>query len=85
MATVVKRKTCSIAASTWLVLCILTMICSVSLADRMLKEKELGNDGKKERQGVLEAIANFLWEEGKSSYEPVWPVSSSNTSIHYIV
>jgi len=51
----------------------------------MLKEKELGNDGKKERQGVLEAIANFLWEEGKSSYEPVWPVSSSNTSIHYIV
>lgn len=79
MATLVKRKTCSIVAATWLVLCILTMICSVSLADRMLKEKEMGNDGKKERQGVLKAIANFLWEEGKSSYEPVWPVSSSNT------
>ncbi|KOM45137.1 hypothetical protein LR48_Vigan06g044300 [Vigna angularis] len=73
MATLVKRKTCSIVAATWLVLCILTMICSVSLADRMLKEKEMGNDGEKERQGVLKAIANFLWEEGKSSYEPVWP------------
>ncbi|XP_047152776.1 sulfite exporter TauE/SafE family protein 3-like [Vigna umbellata] len=73
MATLVKRKTCSIVAATWLVLCILTMICSVSLADRMLKEKEMGNDGEKERQGVLKAIANFLWEEGKSSYEPIWP------------
>jgi len=79
MATFVKHKTYSIAAATWLVLCILTMICNVSLADRMLKEQESGNDGKKERQGVLAAIVNFLWEDGKSSYEPVWPVSSSNT------
>ncbi|XP_020217725.1 sulfite exporter TauE/SafE family protein 3 [Cajanus cajan] len=73
MATKVKRKTCAIAAAIWLVLCILTMICNVSLAERVLKEKELGNDVKKERQGVLKAIINFLWEDGKSSYEPVWP------------
>jgi len=83
MATKVKRKTFSIAAATWMVLCIITMICNVSLADRILKEKELGNDVPKERQGILKAIVNFLWEEGKSSYEPVWPVSSSNTLIHY--
>ncbi|CAJ1930098.1 unnamed protein product [Sphenostylis stenocarpa] len=73
MATVVKSKTYSISAATLLVLCILAVICNFSLADRILKEKELGNDGKKERQGVLKAIVNFLWEEGKSSYEPVWP------------
>ncbi|KAK7406685.1 hypothetical protein VNO78_08315 [Psophocarpus tetragonolobus] len=73
MATKVKRKTYSIAAALWLVLCILTMICNVSLADRVLKEKALGNDVKKERQGILKAIVDFLWEEGKSSYEPVWP------------
>lgn len=73
MATKVKRKTFSIAAATWMVLCIITMICNVSLADRILKEKELGNDVPKERQGILKAIVNFLWEEGKSSYEPVWP------------
>ncbi|KAG4973339.1 hypothetical protein JHK87_030160 [Glycine soja] len=68
-----KRKTFSIAAATWLVLCIITMICNVSLADRILKEKNIGNDVQQERQGVLKAIINFLWEEGKSSYEPVWP------------
>lgn len=83
MATKMKHKTFSITAATWLVLCILTMICNVSLAERVLKEKELGNDVKEERQGVLKAIVDFLWEEGKSSYDPVWPVSSSNTLIHY--
>ncbi|MED6123023.1 hypothetical protein PIB30_045433 [Stylosanthes scabra] len=60
---------------TWLVLWILiTMFFTVSLAERVLKEKkavDFADD--KPTKGVLRAIINFLWEDGKSSYEPVWP------------
>ncbi|XP_027361057.1 sulfite exporter TauE/SafE family protein 3-like isoform X2 [Abrus precatorius] len=73
MATQAKHETFSIAATIWLALCILTMICNVSLADRVLKEKEFGNVVEEERRGVLKAMMDFLWESGKSSYEPVWP------------
>lgn len=84
MATEVKHKPSSTA--TWLLaLCILTMICSVSLADRVLKEKESGNDVDKERQGVLRVVVNFLWQSGESSYEPVWPVSIHETHYLYII
>lgn len=69
------------ATATWLALCILVIICNVSLADRVLKEKESGNFAEEESQGVLKGMINFLWQSGKSSYEPVWPVSSSITLI----
>ncbi|XP_057449397.1 sulfite exporter TauE/SafE family protein 3-like [Lotus japonicus] len=61
------------ATATWLALCILVIICNVSLADRVLKEKESGNFAEEESQGVLKGMINFLWQSGKSSYEPVWP------------
>ena len=80
MATQVKHVTSSSVAATtktWLVLWILTMVCTVSLAERVLKEKEMGNFVEKERKGFLRAVIDFLWEDGKSSYEPVWPVSSA--------
>ncbi|XP_061342363.1 sulfite exporter TauE/SafE family protein 3-like [Gastrolobium bilobum] len=75
MATEVKHMTSSIAAATaaWMALFILTMICNVSLAYRVSKEKELGNFVEKERRGVLRVMIDFLWQSGKSSYEPVWP------------
>jgi Na+/melibiose symporter-like transporter len=77
MATEVKHRPSSVTAATWLTLCILlTMICNVCLAERVLKEKESKNHVEKETKGFLRAMVDFLWESGKSSYEPVWPVSS---------
>ncbi|XP_004512029.1 sulfite exporter TauE/SafE family protein 3-like isoform X3 [Cicer arietinum] len=76
MATEVRHKPSSVTAptATWLTLFILTIICNVSLAERVLKEKEQSaNFVEKERQGVLKAMIDFLWENGRSSYEPVWP------------
>lgn len=70
MATVVKH-----SARAMLILCIITMICSVSLAERVLKEKEKGNHVEKQTKGFLKAVVDFLWDSGKGSYEPVWPVS----------
>lgn len=77
MATKVNYKPSSlVTAATWLILCILVMICNVSLAERVLKEKEPAKFVEKETKGFLRAMVDFLWESGKSSYEPVWPVSS---------
>ncbi|GAU16613.1 hypothetical protein TSUD_233650 [Trifolium subterraneum] len=74
MATEVKHMSSSVTAATWLTLCILlTMICNVCLAERVLKEKESRNHVEKETKGFLKAMVDFLWESGKSSYEPVWP------------
>lgn len=85
-------------ARTWLILCIITMLFNVSLAERVLKEKETVNHVEKQTKGFLKAMVDFLWESGKSSYEPVWPVSLSFvfsllisfcivyfTCIHYIL
>ncbi|KAK2372865.1 hypothetical protein P8452_46084 [Trifolium repens] len=74
MATEVKHRPSSVTAATWLTLCILlTMICNVCLAERVLKEKESRIHVEKETKGFLRAMVDFLWESGKSSYEPVWP------------
>jgi len=77
MASELKHKLSSVAAATatWLILCILTIICNVSLAERVLKEKESEKIAEEETQGVLRVMIDFLWESGRSSYEPFWPVS----------
>ncbi|AES94934.1 putative transmembrane protein TauE [Medicago truncatula] len=74
MATKMNHKPSSLViAATWLIMCILVMICNVSLAERVLKEKEPAKFVEKETKGFLKAMVDFLWESGKSSYEPVWP------------
>nr|XP_025698843.1 sulfite exporter TauE/SafE family protein 3 isoform X2 [Arachis hypogaea] len=62
-------------AKTWLVLWILvTMFFTVCLAERVLKEKEVADFADdKQTKGILRVVIDFLWQEGKSSYDPVWP------------
>ena len=55
------------------------MIFNVSLAERTLRDKKSENFVDTERQGVLAKVIGFLWQDGESSYEPVWPVSISNS------
>ncbi|XVF59608.1 hypothetical protein PTKIN_Ptkin07bG0289500 [Pterospermum kingtungense] len=58
-----------------IVFLVLVMICNVGVAERLLKDKrnqEFPKDNK-ETQGFLARVSLFLWQVGKSSYEPVWP------------
>lgn len=61
----------------WLVFLVLVMMSNVGIAERLLKDKrnqEVFKE-KEKTQGFLVRVANFLWQGGKSAYEPVWPVS----------
>ncbi|XP_022775309.1 sulfite exporter TauE/SafE family protein 3-like [Durio zibethinus] len=64
-----------LAIMAWLVFLVLVMISNVGIAERLLKDKrnhELFKE-KEETQGFLVRVASFLWQGGKSAYEPVWP------------
>lgn len=71
----VNRK--GLVISAWLVFLVLVMMSNVgTAADRLLKEKMNHEVPKEEEktQGFIVRVAQFLWEGGKSAYEPVWPV-----------
>ncbi|XP_022752128.1 sulfite exporter TauE/SafE family protein 3-like [Durio zibethinus] len=58
-----------------MVFLILVMMSNMGIAERILKDKwnqEVFKE-KEKTQGFLVKIADFLWEGGKSAYEPVWP------------
>ncbi|XP_028775626.1 sulfite exporter TauE/SafE family protein 3 isoform X2 [Neltuma alba] len=76
MAVQVNRKSSRAAAkATWLLLCSLFMICNVTLAERIIKDKKSDNlvVERDEGRGVLARVIEFMWQNDKSSYEPVWP------------
>lgn len=76
MALQVKKKTTSTIL--WLVSWSLIMIYHVSLAERILEDKESENLViMKERQGgvIINRVIDFFSYSGKSSYDRVWPVS----------
>ncbi|KAE8695173.1 DECREASED DNA METHYLATION 1 family protein [Hibiscus syriacus] len=63
-----------LAVIAWIAFLVL-VISDVGIAERLLKHK-MHQDNFKENettQGLLVRVANFLWQDGKSSYEPVWP------------
>lgn len=75
------QKTSRASAKTtlWLVLWSLIMICNVTLAERIIKDDKPDKlvVVKDEGHGVLARVIQFVWQSDQSSYEPVWPVSSS--------
>lgn len=67
----------------WVVFWGLFMASGVGSAERLLKSKERDYVVDKEtRQGFLVQLLHFLWQTGKSSYQPVWPVC---LSIHLLL
>ncbi|KAL4368020.1 hypothetical protein GQ457_05G006560 [Hibiscus cannabinus] len=70
----VNRRWLTITA--WIVFLVLVMTSNVGIAERLLKDKgnqHVPKDTVK-TQGLLVGVVNFLWQSGKSGYEPVWPV-----------
>lgn len=64
----------ALANATRLVILGLLMMTNLGTAERLLKYKNPPNYVEEEtRQGFLDRVSNFLWQSGKSSYEPVWP------------
>lgn len=61
------------AAVSWIIFINVLMMGKEGNAERLLKDK---NNPETELQpNMLLRISNFLWQSGKSSYEPIWPVS----------
>ncbi|KAJ4843829.1 hypothetical protein Tsubulata_038913 [Turnera subulata] len=61
-------------AAACLILLGLVMLSNLAGAERVLKDEKAETPIKKEmRPGFMERVAHFLWQSGKSSYEPVWP------------
>ncbi|KAE8665887.1 hypothetical protein F3Y22_tig00112523pilonHSYRG00069 [Hibiscus syriacus] len=56
-----------LAMVAWAMLLVLVMMTNVGIAERTLKEKE-------KTKGLLLRVVSFLWQGGKSAYEPVWPL-----------
>ncbi|XWS29307.1 hypothetical protein CRYUN_Cryun24cG0017700 [Craigia yunnanensis] len=59
----------------WVVFLVFVMMSNVGIAERLLKDKrnhEVFKE-KEKTQGFLVRVAKFLWQDGKSAYEPVWP------------
>ncbi|KAA3474368.1 DNA-directed RNA polymerase isoform 2 [Gossypium australe] len=59
-----------LAMVAWILFLVL-VISDVGIAERLLKHKR--NQENEETQGLFVRVANFLWQDGKSAYEPVWP------------
>ncbi|XP_054825363.1 sulfite exporter TauE/SafE family protein 3-like [Prosopis cineraria] len=76
MAIQVNQKTSRAAAqATWVVLWSLIMICNITLAERIIQDKKSDSlvERDDERSGVLARVIQFMWQNDRSSYEPVWP------------
>lgn len=68
----------STTAVAWFLFWCLVMLSNFCFAERQLKDKQPEIFVEKvEIQGFLPRIVQFFWQAGKSSYEHVWPVSSS--------
>ncbi|XVF62018.1 hypothetical protein PTKIN_Ptkin08bG0182900 [Pterospermum kingtungense] len=59
----------------WAVFLVLVMMSNVGVAERLLKDERSHEVLKEEAktQRLLVRVVHFLWEGGKSAYEPVWP------------
>ena len=55
------------------------MAYNVCLAERVLKDQKPESFVVKERQGVMNSIIDFFWNDGEPTNDRVWPVSLSNT------
>ncbi|KAE8685987.1 hypothetical protein F3Y22_tig00111088pilonHSYRG00279 [Hibiscus syriacus] len=64
-----------LAIMTWRVFLVLVVMSNVGTAERLLKDKGNRHVPKEtvKTQGFLVRVVNFLWQGGKSGYEPVWP------------
>ncbi|KAH7566425.1 hypothetical protein ACOSP7_022898 [Xanthoceras sorbifolium] len=63
-----------VAAAAWMVFLGLVMMGKEGSAERLLKDKNPQVFAENEmRQGFFVRVANFFWQGGKSTYEPVWP------------
>ncbi|KAG9158816.1 hypothetical protein Leryth_013713 [Lithospermum erythrorhizon] len=61
-------------AVAWLVCWCLVTTSYLGSAEKLLKITEKGDiDEEETRQRFLTKVLHFLWQNGKSSYEPVWP------------
>ncbi|KAM7262978.1 hypothetical protein ACFE04_000661 [Oxalis oulophora] len=56
--------------ATWIVF--VGIFLMMSNAERLLKEK-IADTREDKQEGLLVKVGHFLWQSGKSSYEPVWP------------
>ncbi|XP_021273930.1 sulfite exporter TauE/SafE family protein 3-like [Herrania umbratica] len=67
----------NLAIIAWVVFLVLVMMSNVGIAERLLKDKRnqrvFKDNENEDTRGLLVRVANFLWQGGKSSYEPVWP------------
>ncbi|KAE8655093.1 DECREASED DNA METHYLATION 1 family protein [Hibiscus syriacus] len=63
-----------LAVIAWIAFLVL-VISDVGIAERLLKHKRHQEKFKENEttQGLLVRVGNFLWQDGKSSYEPIWP------------
>ncbi|KAB2002195.1 hypothetical protein ES319_D11G049300v1 [Gossypium barbadense] len=64
-----------LAMVAWTVFMVLVMMTNVGLAERLLKDErnhQVSKENEKTR-GLLLRVVSFLWQGGKSAYEPVWP------------
>ncbi|KAH1080049.1 hypothetical protein J1N35_019810 [Gossypium stocksii] len=64
-----------LAMVAWTVFMVLVMMTNVGVAERLLKDErnhQVSKENEKTR-GLLLRVVNFLWQGGKSAYEPVWP------------
>lgn len=62
------------SATAWMGFLGLIMVLELASAERLLKITEPA-ETTSEEPGLLARVSNFLWQGGKSSYKPVWPVS----------
>lgn len=79
LKTVINGGAVAVSAFTLMVVSVLILasMTNAVAGERPLieKEPELVVDREMGRQGVLGRVISFFWQSGKSSYEPVWPVS----------
>ncbi|KAB2055624.1 hypothetical protein ES319_A11G050000v1 [Gossypium barbadense] len=64
-----------LAMVAWTVFMVLVMMTNVGIAERLLKDErnhQVSKENEKTR-GLLLRVVSFLWQGGKSAYEPVWP------------
>lgn len=81
--TEMKQKAFSVSTSVviWMVFATFFLMNCFVNGERLLKEKKPENfvDKEVKQTGIFVRVIHFLWEGGKSSYEPVWPVSNMFT------
>ena len=75
--TEMNKKSCA-GLVIWMIFTCLVLMSNVVNAERLLKDKEQEKfvpDHVEKQEGMFLRVFHFLWQGGKSSYQPVWPVS----------